>query len=145
MTRSWHLMRSSTTFLQASSIANNALTALNFLETSRLRGLKDPDRRRFLERLSMGRTLLEEVRTTLEVQEKGGTVHSESLMLVRVISKGYLTVRIEDLRERTSEAIKEIEEFSRGKETDLSTAKEMLNLIATAASSEIMPVTLKAK
>jgi len=138
-------MRSSSMFLQASSTANNALTALNFLQMSNLKGLKDPDRQRFLEKLDTGMTLLEEVRTTLEEQAKGGTVRSESLMLVRAISKGYLTVRIEDLQERTSEAIKELEEFSKGKETDLSTAKELLNLIATTASSEIMPVTLKVK
>jgi hypothetical protein len=145
MTKYWHLMRSSSTFLRAASIANDALTALNFLEASKGRVLKDSDRQRFLGELGKSLALLDDVRTTLESQLKGGTVRSESLMLVRAISKGYLTVRVEDLQERTWEAMREIEAFSKAEETDLSTAKEILNLIATTASGEIAPVTLKAK
>jgi hypothetical protein len=143
MTRQWQLMRVARTFLEASKIANNALTGLYFLQISKDKGLNREDEVRFKDNLVKGVDLLKGILQTLKAQERGGKLPSEALLVIRSISRGYFTIRPDQLKLKVSKAIKELEAFKDGKETELETAERVLEIIARSTAEELSTASLR--
>lgn len=144
MSDQWQLFRSARTFLEASTIANDALIALNFLSQNREK-LKREDEERYQKNLSAGLELLEDMGRTLEAQRKGGKVSSKPLLILRAVSHRYLTVRTDELLGKVDLAVQEIRKFNQSEKTELRNAKELLGTISKATSEELSTTSLKVK
>lgn len=143
MTRQWQLMRVARTSLEASKIATNALSGLYFLQIGKEKGLNPKDEVIFKDNLVEGLDLLKEILQTLKAQEKGGKLPSEALLVIRSISRGYFTIRPDQLKLKVSEAIRELEAFKDGKETELKIAERVLEIIARSTAEELSTASLR--